>query len=36
MRFVRGRLVGCGRVAIVVFRRGKKTPKTSTISANGK
>ena len=35
IRFVRGRLASCGRAAIVVFRRGKTTPKTSTISANG-
>jgi phage N-6-adenine-methyltransferase len=35
IRFVRGRLAGCGRAAIVVFRHGKRVPKTSTISANG-
>jgi phage N-6-adenine-methyltransferase len=35
IRFIRGRLAGFGRNAVVVFRRGKRVPKTSTISANG-
>jgi len=35
IRFVRGRLPGWGRFAVVVFRPGAKTPHVSTMYANG-